>query len=384
MHHRLCYLCKVKRTRLPVKMYKISYRRNYDPFLIILPLAICAIGLLFLYSASQGMKDIKGIDFTVRQVVWLLISLVLLIVVRNINFRKILDWSYLFYLVIAVLLAALLLFGGTRMGAKRWIKLGWFTLQPSELAKPVLLLALTYYLGNNRYSVKNIRTFFISLFLAGLFFVLIAKEPDLGGAIALLPILFAVLVAADTPISYIFGSFLLGLAASPLFWNFLKDYQKRRLLVFLNPNMDPLGAGYTVIQSKIAIGSGGLWGKGWMSGTQNQLNFLPERHTDFIFSVVGEEWGFVGSLLVILLFCLLIIRIIAVAERTNDRYGKLLAVGVASMLSFQALVNIAMTAGFMPIVGLPLPFISYGGSRLITMWLCIALVINIDSHITVF
>jgi len=360
------------------------YRRNFDPLLIILPLLICAIGLFFLYSASRGMQQIKGIDFTVRQIAWILVGLLALILTINIDFRKILDGSYLYYVSIALILLALLFVGGARLGARRWVNIGWFTFQPSEIAKLVLILTLAFYLGNNRHSIKSAKTFFAAFVLTGVFFILIVKEPDLGSAVALLAILFVMLVAADVPLKFLSGSIFLGAIASPIFWDFLKDYQKRRLLVFLNPNMDPLGAGYTVIQSKIAIGSGGMFGKGWMSGTQNQLNFLPERHTDFIFSVVGEEWGFIGSLAVILLFSALIIRILSVAGRTNDLHGKLLVTGVAAMLAFQAIVNIAMTAGLMPVVGLPLPLISYGGSSLITTWLSIALVINVDMHRTVF
>ncbi len=365
-------------------MYKIHYRKNFDPLLIILPLAICGLGLFFLYSASRGMQQIKGIDFTLRQIMWILVSILALIVTINIDFRRILDWAYLYYIIIALVLIALLFIGGARMGARRWLNIGWLTFQPSEFAKLILILILTFYLGNNRYSVRSSKNFLMALLITGLLFILIVKEPDLGSAIALLPIMFAMLLAANIPLKFILGSILLGGFASPLFWNFLKDYQKRRLLVFLNPNMDPLGAGYTVIQSKIAIGSGGLFGKGWMSGTQNQLNFLPERHTDFIFSVVGEEWGFAGSLLVIILFCLLIVRVLAVAERTNDFHGRLLVTGIAAMLFFQAAVNIAMTAGLMPVVGIPLPLISYGGSSLITTWLSIALVINVDMRRTIF
>lgn len=364
-------------------MYKIHYRRNFDPLLIILPLVIFGIGLLFLYSASQGMGE-KGINFTIRQITWMLVGILTLILLINIDFRKMLDWAYLYYIVIALALIALLVFGGEKMGAKRWLSIGWLAFQPSEFAKLALILTLAFYLGNNRYSMQSAKTFLISFLIAGVLFVLIFKEPDLGSAIILLPVLFAMLVVADVPLRFILGSIFAGAIASPLFWSILKDYQRRRLLVFLNPNMDPLGAGYTIIQSKIAIGSGRLFGKGWMSGTQNQLNFLPERHTDFIFSVVGEEWGFAGSLLVILLFCLLITRILSVAERTNDFYGKLLVVGIAAMLSFQVIVNIAMTAGLMPVVGLPLPLISYGGSSLITTWLSIALVINVDMRRTIF
>lgn len=365
-------------------MYKIQYRKNFDPLLVILPLVIFAIGMLFLYSASIGMSDIKGINFTIRQATWLVVSMLALILLLNIDLRRILDLSYLFYFIVVLALIAVLLAGGARMGAKRWLDIGWFAFQPSEFAKLALILSMAFYLGNSRYETRGAKSFLVSLLMAGALFILIFKEPDLGSAITLLPILFAMLIAAETPLKFIFGSVFAGMAASPLVWDLLKDYQKRRLLVFLNPNMDPLGAGYTIIQSRIAIGSGGLFGKGWMSGTQNQLNFLPERHTDFIFSIVGEEWGFAGSLVLILLFGLLISRILCVADRTNDIYGKLIVVGVATMLSFQVIVNIAMTAGLMPVVGLPLPLISYGGSNLITTWLSIGLVINIDMHRTVF
>lgn len=365
-------------------MYTIRYKKDFDPLLIILPLVIFGIGLLFLYSASQSMQEIKGINFTIRQITWALVGFLALVLLINLDFRRILDWAYIYYAIIILALVVLLFTGGERMGARRWLDIGWLAFQPSEFAKLVLILTLAYYLGNSRYSIQNISILLVSFIITGIFFVLIFKEPDLGSAMALLPILFTMLIVADVPLKFILGSIALGVVSSPLLWGILKDYQKRRLLVFLNPNMDPLGAGYTIIQSKIAIGSGGLFGKGWMGGTQNQLNFLPERHTDFIFSVVGEEWGFVGSLLLILLFYLLISRILSVAARTNDIYGKLLTAGVAALFSFQVIVNIAMTAGLMPVVGLPLPFISYGGSSLITSWISIALVINVDIHRTIF
>jgi len=167
------------------------------------------------------------------------------------------------------------------------------------------------------------------------------------------------------------------LFSMPFFWYMLKDYQRERLLVFVNPNVDPLGAGYTVIQSKIAIGSGMFFGKGWLSGTQNQLNFLPERHTDFIFSVIGEQWGFFGSSILIALFIILIYRGLKIAHETTDSYGKLLAIGIVSLLAFQIIVNIGMTIGLMPVVGLPLPLLSYGGSSLLTTVVSIGILLNI-------
>ncbi|MDD5680599.1 MAG: rod shape-determining protein RodA [Candidatus Omnitrophica bacterium] len=365
-------------------MYRINYRKDFDPFLIILPLIIVVASFLFLYSASHGLYEPGGTNFAFRQLVWLAASVVILIILVNIDFRRVLDWSYLYYAIIAVILLLLLLVGGARMGAKRWFTIGWLAFQPSEFAKIVLIMTLAFYLGNNRHSIRSIKGLLMPFLFTGIFFLLVIKEPDLGSALILLAILFVMLLVSGMPFKYLFGLIAAGAASSPVLWHFLKDYQKRRLLVFVNPNMDPLGAGYTIIQSKIAIGSGGLFGRGWMGGTQNQLNFLPESHTDFIFAVVGEEWGFAGSLFLIFLFAFLISRVLSVAERTNDFYGKLVIIGVAGMLSFQVLVNIAMTIGLMPVVGIPLPFVSYGGSSLMINFIALALVINIDMHRTLF
>jgi rod shape determining protein RodA len=365
-------------------MYRIDYRKNFDPFLVILPLVIVVASFLFLYSASHGLYEPGGTNFAFRQLIWLAISVAILMLLVNIDFRRVLDWSYIYYIVVVIVLFLLLIIGGARMGAKRWFSVGWMAFQPSEFAKIILIMTLAFYLGNNRYAIRNMKGLLMPFLLTGVLFLLIIKQPDLGSGLILLAILFVMLLVSGMPFKYLLGLIIAGAASSPVLWHFLKDYQKRRLLVFINPNMDPLGAGYTIIQSKIAIGSGGLFGRGWMGGTQNQLNFLPESHTDFIFAVVGEEWGFIGSLFLIFLFGFLISRILAVAERTNDFYGKLVVIGIAGMLSFQVLVNIAMTVGLMPVVGIPLPFVSYGGSSLIINFIAIALVINIDMHRTLF
>ena len=184
-----------------------------------------------------------------------------------------------------------------------------------------------------------------------------------------------------TDFAFAFGA---GVAAMPFFWHFLRDYQRQRLLVFINPNVDPLGAGYNIIQSKVAIGSGGLIGKGWLNGTQNQLNFLPERHTDFIFSVIGEEWGFLGIVAVILLYFLIIKRALTIASSTSDMYGRLVASGIAVMFSFQVIINMGMTVGVMPVVGIPLPLISYGGSSLLATLVAIGLLVNVGMRRSTF
>ena len=213
---------------------------------------------------------------------------------------------------------------------------------------------------------------------------LIAAEPDLGTAIVFFVIMFSMLYVGGAKLKHLLVMFATGAGFVPFLWHALKAYQRQRLMVFINPDADPLGAGYTIIQSRIAIGSGAVFGKGWLTGTQNQLNFLPERHSDFIFSVIGEEWGFVGSLVLILLFFFFLRKAISIGTRTNDLHGRLIVTGVVAMLSFQILVNISMTMGFMPVVGLPLPLVSYGGSSLVTTMASIALILNVSMRRTYF
>lgn len=359
-------------------------RWGFNICLILLPVLLCAIGLLVLYSASRNVAAARGIDYTMRQAVWAVAGICTGLLIGKIDYRKLLDWSYLFYAFSCTLLVLLFLFADARMGARRWLSVGGIAFQPSEFAKIAFILASAYYLGNNRHGLKNMRSCAIPFLMLAVPFSLIAKEPDLGSALVFLPVIFAMLYAAGLPGKYIALAGTAGGAAAPLFWHFLKDYQRTRLLVFINPNLDPLGAGYTIIQSKIAVGSGGLFGKGWLKGTQSQLNFLPEHHTDFIFSTVGEEWGFLGAALVIFLFLLFFTAALAVTGRTNDVYGRLIVAGATVMLAFQTMVNIGMTVGLMPVVGIPLPFISAGGSSMIAAFICVGLLISVDTYRTTF
>lgn len=209
---------------------------------------------------------------------------------------------------------------------------------------------------------------------------LILRQPDLGTALVLFPIFLSMLFVFGAEIKHIAVFIMTGFLSFPVFWHILRPYQRQRLLVFINPNTDPLGAGYTIIQSKIAVGSGRLLGKGWLSGTQNYLNFLPERHTDFIFSVVGEEWGFVGSMILLALYFLLIKRMLRMLDMTENIYGRLLIAGVATMIFLQVVVNVGMTIGLFPVVGITLPLISYGGSSLLTTFIGIAIVLNVHQE----
>ena len=355
--------------------------KNMDRILLVSVLAILAMGLVALYSAS---REYRFQDIFFRQVFWILIALALLFLILQIDYQKFMSISYLLYAINIILLLLVLFFGKARGGAHRWISMGPVNLQPSELAKITLVLALASYMARRKRAVHGMGFFAGAAFLVLPVFFLIVIEPDLGTALLLIPVALAMLFAAGVRMRYFAGVAFMGLLSIPFFWYFLRDYQKQRLFVFLNPNIDPLGSGYTVIQSKIAVGSGGILGKGWLSGTQNQLNFLPERHTDFIFSVVGEEWGFFGALVLILLYMIVAQRSIKIAETTPDIYGKLVVTGFITLFSLQAIINIGMTMGLLPVVGLTLPLISYGGSSLVATVVCIAFILNIGMRRPLF
>ena len=353
--------------------------------IVIVVFLILAAGLLCLYSSCHQKGIFIRKEIFTKQLFWMGAGIGALFLVSRLDYRRLLIIISPLYWISFLSLLFVLILGRTIMGAQRWISLGDFSFQPSELGKFALILALAKY-----FSQKNIQDIQISIRSANLFkgllvplgmtlllTALVLVQPDLGTAIVYLFIFLSLGFLAGMPFRYIVGFLVTGLLSLPFFWHFLKDYQKSRLLVFLNPNIDPLGAGYTVIQSKIAIGSGQFFGKGWMAGTQSQLNFLAERHTDFIFSVWGEEWGFLGSMVLLFLYGLLIFLILRVAEFAKDTFGRLLAVGVASLLFFHVFVNIAMNIGTSPIVGLPLPLISYGGSSLLINLIGIGIVLNI-------
>jgi len=359
-----------------------------DRLLIILVLLIFAIGLCFLYSATKSTKfgSDDFFDGLVRkQVNSFMLATLAGFLILLVSWRRFIDWAYVIYFAALVLLVLVLAGGNRLFGAQRWFTIFGFTFQPSEFAKLAFILAIARYLGERDLELHSSPIDFIKPFLISLpAFLLIALQPDLGTALVLIPILCAMVYVRGGKKKYFAFLALGALLLSPVAWHLLKDYQRNRLLVFINPSADPLGAGYTIIQSKIAIGSGFLTGKGWLSGTQNQLNFLPERHTDFIFSVVGEEWGFFGAAVLILLFVFLIKRLFIIISSSGEITGRLVGLGIIAMLGLQILVNIAMTIGLMPVVGLPLPLVSYGGSSLFTTIVGIALIIDIGRRRTLF
>ncbi len=355
-------------------------RGRIDRILLLAVFVIVILGIVFVYSATYVRGGTLGTlnSFVARQCLWVGVGLTMLLCVAAMDYVRMLNFAYIAYGINLLLLVFLLLFGGERYGAKRWIDLGFFSLQPSEFVKITVIFALAAFLGERKEKVGSLRNYLYALLLVSPAFLLIFLQPDLGTAMVLVPILLSILYVCGENIKYIVTTIVVGILSMPVLWTLLKGYQKSRLMVFINPNIDPLGAGYTIIQSKIAIGSGGIWGKGWLGGTQSHLRFLPERHSDFIFSVIGEEWGFVGAVMLLGIYFLIIARGVRIISGVDDTYGKAIATGVVTLIAFQVLTNISMTIGLMPVVGLPLPFITYGGSNALAMMLGIGFLLSVS------
>ena len=320
-------------------------------------LILLGFGLLALYSAAYQKSLTSGASYLGRQLAWVGLGVGVAVLLVVVDYHRWLQWAYPLYVANLVLLVLVLLMGVVRVGAQRWLSIGGMTIQPSEFAKLTTILALSRYLGSHPASEASFfKTALGAAVLLLLPMGLILREPNLGTSSVFVPVGLSMLIIWGLPLQVV--GILAGLAATaaPFAWWFLADYQRSRLMVFLNPSLDPLGAGYTVIQSRVAMGSGGWWGKGWLAGTQNQLNFLPERHTDFIFSVVGEEWGFFGTTACLALFAFLFYRGFRLADQTHDPYGRLL------------------------MVGLPLPFMSYGGSWLMTCLIGVGIILSVAAR----
>ena len=345
--------------------------------LILLVTATAAIGVAMLYSAANGSWN----PWATPQIVRYAVGLVILITVALVDIRFWWRYSYLLYAALLVLLVAVEIVGSIGMGAQRWINLGIIKLQPSELMKVGLALALArYFHGVSTEDVRRIHYLFVPLLLIGLPSALVLKQPDLGTALFLIMIGGAVFFVAGVRL-WKFGVVLAATgAAVPIVWSTLRSYQQKRILTFLDPESDPLGAGYHILQSKIALGSGGLFGKGFMQGSQSHLNFLPEKQTDFIFTMMAEEFGMVGGLVLLGLYILIMIYGFAIGLRSRSHFGRLLALGLTSMLFLYVFINIAMVMGLIPVVGVPLPLISYGGTAMLTLMIGIGFLINVYVH----
>ncbi len=360
---------------------------NFDWSIILVLIGIITIGLLSLYSALYTQIQAHPThNLFLHQLIWMVFGFFVMFCVLLVDYQRLKQWSNGIYLGTVVLLVAVLVIGKEANGAKRWLDLAGFHFQPSELMKNVIVIQLaTYFSSQEVTPYPVLKKLLQPLVMAAIPILLVLAEPDLGTAIVIASIAATMIFFMGIRWRYIVGG--LG-AILPLLWpiwhHVLKPYQKERILVLFNPNLDPLGAGYHIRQSKIAIGSGMLWGKGFLQGTQNKLHFLPENHTDFIFSVWGEEWGFVGCLVLLVLFTLLVVVALRVALRSKDRYGSLLVVGMTALILWQVLFNIGMVIGLLPVVGITLPFVSYGGSSILTLCLAIGIIENVSMRRFVF
>jgi rod shape determining protein RodA len=344
--------------------------------LLLLSAALVVVGSLALYSASEGSWTPWAGRHAVRGVFGACIVFALAFV----DLRFLRRWSYLLLFAAIAVLAVLLVLDSGRF-VSRWITIGGFTFQPSEPAKLAVILALAKYFDEiPAERMNSILVYLPALALLAVPFLLVLKQPDLGTALALLMGALSVLFAAGMPWRYIFGAIVLGLGAVPVLWMNLYAYQKERVMTFLNPGADALGAGYQITQSKIALGSGGLFGKGFLMGSQSQLNYLPEKQTDFVFTMIGEEFGLVGNLFILILYLLLIGGILAVSFRVGSRFAQLTCTGIATMLFLYIFVNVAMVTGLLPVVGAPLPLISYGGTAMLTVFVGLGIVASAAVH----
>jgi rod shape determining protein RodA len=340
-------------------------------------MTMMALGVLTIYSSNALATSAFRKTLHLRQLAWVGIGLGGMLVTCLVSYRSLGRFAYVFFGATILLLAVVLVIGKTGLGAQRWIRLGGFAFQPSEFTKLGLVFFLARYFDDRREHLHEAKTMILPAALTGLCMLLVLKQPDLGTALLLgfISLGMMLMVGLDWRrlIPFVVGG---GLVA-PVLWAVLKPYQKRRILVFLDPEMDPLGAGYHIAQSKIAVGSGGLLGKGWLEATQSQLNFLPLNHTDFIFAVLAEQWGFLGCLVILVLYFYVISKGFQIAQDCTDLFAQILAAGISTMLAVQVLINIAMVLGMMPVVGIPLPLVSYGGSSLLVTLLGIGLLVGI-------
>ncbi len=335
---------------------------------MIIPVTLLTIlGIAIIYSSSPILA--------IQQAIFVSLGLLIYSLIKGVDYRVLRQLSMPAYILVLILLIVVFFLGVETRGSLRWIPIGPFNLQPSEFSKPVLILALAHFWSENSPSWKNI---FKSLGILFPFILLIFKQPDLGTSLTLSFIWFIMLVASNISALKLFVISASSLLAAPVGWILLRDYQKQRLLSFLSPNLDPQGIGYNVIQSMIAIGSGQLTGRGLGRGTQSRLRFLPEFRTDFIFASIAEELGLIGSLIVISLYLLIFYFLFRSLARVGERMGELLVIGVSGMLFIQIVINIGMNSGLLPITGITLPLLSYGGSSILTILISLGLVASVD------
>jgi len=340
-------------------------------------LALIGVGILTIWSANLGSPSPPKQTLYLRQILYAVVALLALLTATFINYRTVARFAYPIFGVAFALLLLVSLAGEVGRGAQRWIRIGAWTLQPSEFMKLALIVVLARYFEDHKERLGHPRLLVIPAMVALPPMLLVLKQPDLGTAVLLGLLTLSVLLLVGLRMKHLLFLAAAAAAMAPVLWSFLKDYQRRRVLVFLYPELDPSGAGYHIAQSKIAVGSGELFGKGLKAASQSQLHFLPSSQTDFILAVLAEQWGFIGCLVILLLYYVLITRGLEIARESKDIFGALLAFGIMAMITTQLVVNVGMVVGLMPVVGIPLPLLSYGGSSLVVTCVGIGLVMSV-------
>lgn len=351
--------------------------REYDWWLLAIAGAICTLGVVEIYSATHNMHA-PGTAMYVKQLLWLAVGIVCMLAISRVDYHRVLEQAPIFYLIGLAALVAVLAVGETRLGAKRWIPVLGAFFQVSELVKLIIIIVLARFYSEVRTDQLSLADLAKAAILTGLPLVLILKQPDLGTAMVLVPVAVVGAYLAGIQWKHAVAILLLGALLVPAGWRFgLKPYQKERIQTFLRPEEDPKKAGYQILQSEIAVGAGGFWGKGLGRGSQNQGGFVPVRYSDFILAALAEETGFIGVFLTLGLYTALLLRLVHNAQRAMDRSGMYLVMGVAAILGFHLLVNAAMMIGKVPVTGIPLPLLSYGGSVTLFVFLALGLVMNV-------
>ena len=360
-------------------MFDRRLLQNFDWILLLILIIISALSILNLYSATYPIKDVGGSQIFKKQFYWILIGFAVLLMTTTFDYHLLERLAYPVYFLSLALLILVLIIGETHSGSQRWLRFAGVTFQPSELAKIALVIILArYYNEHGEYTEYGLRDLWRPFLFIAIPCGLIIKEPDLGSGLILVFISFSIILFMKIKWKSFLLLVLTSVTSAPFVWFTLEEYQQKRILSFLSPTMDPLGAGYHVNQSKIAIGSGLFWGKGYLRGTQTRLHFLPEQHTDFVFSVWAEEWGFMGSLFLLVLYLLLILWGVQIAKNSKDRFGSILALGIVAIIFWQLIINVSMAIGLLPVVGIPLVMFSYGGSSMISTMLGLGLLMNIS------
>jgi rod shape determining protein RodA len=349
---------------------------KYDFSIVLLSILITIVGLFNIYSATNTASFTGTEGLFSRQLIFVGIGLVLMAFFMIIDYRRLGKSIYIAYGINILLLVLVLLVGRSASGAQRWLSFGFISIQPSEFMKITMVLTLARYFSNDmNFEGYTLRDLFVPTLIAAIPTALIIVQPDLGSGLLLLVVAFSIFLFVKIQWRSILILVIVGAVSMPIVYNFvLKDYQRKRVLTFIDPALDPKGSGYNSIQSRIAVGSGQLVGKGFMKGTQTQLNFLPEHHTDFIYSVLAEEHGFLGSVFLVILYVLLFLSAIRISSRAGERLGALIAMGCTAVIFWQAFVNIGMVLGIMPVVGVTLPFMSYGGTSIIVNFILIGFI----------